>query len=45
MKFIIGFVMGIVVGQIGFGGMARVMDRGVNMVQQQAQEVVKQQGN
>jgi hypothetical protein len=41
MKFIIGFVLGIVVGQIGFSGLARMLDRGVNMVQQQAQEVSK----
>jgi len=41
MKFVIGFVLGIVVGQIGFAGLARIMDRGVDMVQQQAQEVAK----
>lgn len=41
MKFVIGFVLGIVVGQVGFSGMARVMDRGVSAVQEQAQEVAK----
>lgn len=41
MKFAVGFVLGIVVGQIGFSGRARTMDRGVDMVQQQAQGVAK----
>ncbi len=41
MKFVIGFVLGIVVGQIGLAGLARIMDRGVDMVQQQAQEVAR----
>ena len=41
MKFVIGFVLGIVVGQIGFSGLAQILDRGVDMVQQQAQEVAR----
>lgn len=41
MKFVIGFVLGIVVGQIGFSGMAQILDRGVNAVKQQAQEVAQ----
>jgi hypothetical protein len=41
MKFVIGFVLGIVVGQIGFAGVARLMDRGVDTVKQQAQEVAQ----
>lgn len=41
MKFVVGFVLGIVVGQVGFQGMARIMDRGVSAVQEQAQEVAK----
>jgi hypothetical protein len=40
-KFVIGFVLGIVVGQVGFSGVARIMDRGVSAVQEQAQEVAK----
>ena len=41
MKFVIGFVLGIAVGQIGFSGLVRIMERGVDMVQQQAQEVAR----
>jgi len=41
MRFIIGFVLGIIVGQVGFTGVAHVMDRGVNAVQEQVQEVAR----
>jgi hypothetical protein len=41
MKFVIGFVLGIVVGQIGLSGLTRVMDRGIDTVKQQAQEVAQ----
>jgi hypothetical protein len=41
MKFAIGFVLGIVVGQVGFAGVARMLDRGVDVIQQQAQEATK----
>jgi len=41
MKFIIGFVVGIIVGQVGFAGVARMLDHGVNAVQRQAQEVAR----
>ena len=40
-KFIIGFVLGVVVSTIGFSGLARVADRGVESIKQTSQEVSK----
>jgi hypothetical protein len=40
-KFIIGFVLGIVVSTIGFSGLARMADRGVDQLKQTSQEVAK----
>jgi hypothetical protein len=39
MKFIIGFVAGVVVGQVGFYGVVRIMDQGVAQVQKQATDL------
>jgi hypothetical protein len=41
MKLIIAFVLGIIVGSVGFSGVARILDRGVGMVQEQAQGLAK----
>jgi len=40
-KFIIGFILGIVVSTIGFSGLARMADRGVDQLKQTSQEVAK----
>lgn len=39
--YIIVFILGIVVGQVGFGGVARIMDRGIDTVKTQSQEYAK----
>jgi hypothetical protein len=40
-KLIIGFVLGVIVSTIGFTGLARVADRGVESIKQTSQEVAK----
>ena len=40
-KFIVGFVIGVVVSTIGFTGLARVADRGVEHLKETSQEVAK----
>jgi hypothetical protein len=40
-KFVTGFVLGIVVSTIGFSGLARLADRGVDQLKQTSQEVAK----
>jgi hypothetical protein len=40
-KIFIGFVLGIVVATVGFGGIARMLDRGVDTVKTQSQEMAK----
>jgi hypothetical protein len=37
-KFIAGFILGIVVATIGFSGVARLLDNGVNKVKEVATE-------
>ena len=37
-KIAIGFVLGVIVATIGFGGVARLLDRGVETVKTQAQQ-------
>jgi hypothetical protein len=39
-NFIIGFVFGIVVATVGFTGVARVLDHGVQTIQNQSKELV-----
>lgn len=39
MKFIIGFICGIVVASIGFSGVARLMDSGVEVVKEKSREL------
>ena len=43
-KLAVGFVLGVVVGQVGFQGIARIMDQGVATVQQQATELSQENG-
>ena len=37
-KILIGIVIGIVIATVGFGGVARVLDRGVQTIQQTSKE-------
>lgn len=39
--FIGGFVVGLIVATVGFGGVARILDRGVETVKAQSQEFAK----
>ena len=38
-QFIIGTVFGLVLATVGFSGIARIMDRGVDTVKTQSQEL------
>lgn len=40
-KILIGFILGIVVATVGFSGIARMLDNGVNKVKEVSQEQVK----
>jgi hypothetical protein len=40
-KILIGFVLGIIVATVGFSGIARMLDRGVDTVKTQSQELAK----
>jgi hypothetical protein len=40
-KILVGVVIGIVVATIGFGGIARMLDRGVQTIQQQSKELAQ----
>ncbi len=40
-NLIIGFVMGLVVASVGFGGIARILDRGVQTIQEQSKELAQ----
>ena len=40
-KFIAGFVLGIIVAAVGFGGIARMLDKGIETVKTQSQEMAK----
>lgn len=40
-KFIIGFVAGLVVASVGFAGIARMLDRGVDTIQQTSKELAQ----
>lgn len=40
-KIAIGFVLGVVVATIGFGGVARLLDSGVEAIKTQSQELSK----
>lgn len=40
-KIIIGFVLGLIVATVGFGGIARMLDKGIETVKTQSQELAK----
>lgn len=40
-NFIIGAVFGLVIATVGFGGIARILDRGVETLKTQSQELAK----
>ena len=40
-NFILGTVFGIVIATVGFGGIARLLDRGVDTVKTQTQDLAK----
>lgn len=40
-KFITGFVIGIVIATVGFSGIAQLADRGVQTIQDQTKELVR----
>ena len=40
-KLLIGFILGVVVATVGFGGIAKMLDNGVNKVKEVSQEQVK----
>jgi hypothetical protein len=40
-RFVAGFVLGIVVASVGFGGIARMLDRGVETIQNQSKELAQ----
>lgn len=39
--FIAGTIFGLVLATVGFGGIARIMDKGVDTVKTQSQELAK----
>ena len=41
MRFVIGFILGLVVATVGFSGLARVVDHGVSKVQEVAKEAAQ----
>jgi len=41
MRFIIGVLVGIAIASVGFSGLARILDRGVEAVKTQTQELSK----
>lgn len=40
-KFVAGFVLGIVVATVGFSGITKALDRGVQTIQQQSKELAQ----
>lgn len=40
-NLIIGFVLGLIVSTVGFSGIARIFDKGVETVKTQSQELAK----
>lgn len=41
MRFLAGFVLGVVVASVGFTGIARIMDHGVKAIQNQSKELAQ----
>jgi len=40
-NFIFGFIVGVIVSAVGFTGIARLMDRGVNKIKQVSTEMAR----
>jgi hypothetical protein len=40
-KLIIGFILGLVVSAVGFSGIARMFDKGVQTIQDQSKELAR----
>ena len=40
-KIVIGFVLGLIVASVGFSGIARIADRGVQTIQDQSKELAQ----
>ena len=40
-KFLVGFLLGVVVATIGFTGVARLLDSGVEVVKEKSQELAR----
>ena len=40
-KFLIGFVAGVIVATVGFSGIARIMDSGVQTIQETSKELAR----
>jgi hypothetical protein len=40
-KFIVGFVAGLIVATVGFSGIARIADSGVQTIQESAKELAR----
>jgi hypothetical protein len=40
-KVVIGFVLGVIVATIGFSGVARLLDSGVEVVKEKSQELAR----
>lgn len=41
MRFILGVIVGVVIASVGFSGVAKILDRGVEAVKTQTQELSK----
>ena len=40
-KFILGFVLGVVVSAVGFSGIARMFDKGIDTIKHQSKELAQ----
>ena len=40
-KIVIGFVLGLIVASVGFSGIARIADRGIQTIQIQSKELAQ----
>jgi hypothetical protein len=40
-KLIIGFILGLIVAAVGFSGIARIFDRGVQTIQETSKELAR----
>ncbi len=40
-NFIIGTVFGLIIATVGFGGIAKILDRGIETIKAQSQELAK----